>query len=80
METIKLKVLDKAGHTRMTCEAAEAVSLVYTSAYQPGGQIVARVSCQADLSDLTVSGLPGTKTYTSQAIVPIETWRARPGD
>ena len=39
METIKLKVLDKAGHTRMTCEAAEAVSLVYTSAYQPGDRI-----------------------------------------
>ena len=43
METIKLKVLDKAGHTRMTCEAAEAVSLVYTSAYQPGDRIALEI-------------------------------------
>ena len=43
METIKLKVLDKAGHTRMTCEAAKAVSLVYTSAYQPGDRIALEI-------------------------------------
>ena len=43
METIKLKVLDQAGHTRMTCEAAEAVSLVYTSAYQPGDRIALEI-------------------------------------
>ena len=31
METIKLKILDEAGHTLMTCDADTAVSLVYTN-------------------------------------------------
>ena len=33
METIKLKILDEAGHTLMTCDADTAVSLVYTNCY-----------------------------------------------
>lgn len=48
---------------------------VDTSDYQPGGHIQASVTCVADLSDVTLSGLPGTKTYTSDASVPIEQWR-----
>ena len=36
METIKLKILDEAGHTLMTCDADTAVSLVYTNCYKPG--------------------------------------------
>lgn len=35
METIKLKILDEAGHTLMTCDADTAVSLVYTNEYHP---------------------------------------------
>ncbi len=44
METIKLKVLDKAGHTLMTCAAAENVSLVYTGAYCPGDRIALEIN------------------------------------
>lgn len=43
METIKLKVLDEAGHTLMTCPAAEQVSLVYTNAYCPGDRIALEI-------------------------------------
>ena len=43
METIKLKVLDQAGHTLMTCDAGPSVSLVYTSAYQPGDRIALEI-------------------------------------
>lgn len=38
--TMKLKVLDAAGHTRMTVSAADQVSIVYTNCYQPGDRIV----------------------------------------
>lgn len=39
MEKIKLKVLDRAGHTLLTAPAEQQVSLVYCNAYQPGDRI-----------------------------------------
>ena len=44
METIKLKVLNQTGHTLMTCDAGQEVSLVYTGAYQPGNRIAMEIS------------------------------------
>lgn len=49
---------------------------VDTSNYRPGGQVSADVTCVADLGDLLVSGLPGSKTYHAHATVPIEKFRA----
>ena len=43
METIKLKVLNQTGHTLMTCDADQAVSLVYTGVYQPGDRIALEI-------------------------------------
>lgn len=43
METIKLKVLDAPGHTLLTCNAGQNVSLVYTNAYQPGDRIALEI-------------------------------------
>ncbi len=43
METIKLKVLDEAGHTLMTCPASRQVSLVYTAAYRPGDRVALEI-------------------------------------
>ena len=43
--------------------------------FQPGGQLEATVTCLADLSDLTGFGLPGHKSFTSTAVVPIEEHR-----
>ena len=43
METIKLKVLDEAGHTLMTCDADTNVSLVYTNEYHPGDRIALEI-------------------------------------
>ena len=51
METIKLKILDEAGHTLMTCDADTAVSLVYTNEYHPGD----RVALEIDLSLIHIS-------------------------
>ena len=43
METIKLKILDEAGHTLMTCDADTAVSLVYTNEYHPGDRVALEI-------------------------------------
>ncbi len=43
--------------------------------FRPGGHIRATVTCTADLADLSGLGLPGTKSFTSVAVVPIEEHR-----
>ena len=43
METIKLKILDEAGHTLMTCDADTAVSLVYTNCHKPGDRVALEI-------------------------------------
>ena len=42
-EPIKLKILDAAGRTLLTAPAAERVSLVYNSAYQPGDRVALEI-------------------------------------
>lgn len=49
---------------------------VDTSGYRAGGQVRAEVVCVADLGDLALSGLPGSKTYRADAVVPIEQYKA----
>lgn len=49
---------------------------VDTSSYRSGGQVRAEVVCVAALGDLALSGLPGSKTYRAQAVVPIEQYKA----
>jgi Flp pilus assembly protein TadG len=44
-------------------------------AFRPGGAVRASVTCRADLSDLSGVGLPGTKTFTASAVVPLEEHR-----
>ena len=49
---------------------------VDVSAYEPGGSVTATVTCTADLADVMLSGLPGSRTFSATAVVPIETYRA----
>jgi Flp pilus assembly protein TadG len=46
--------------------------------FQPGGFIKATVTCVADLSDVVGFGFPGTKTFSDEAVVPVETHRGAP--
>ncbi|MEO3797825.1 TadE family protein [Nonomuraea sp. B10E15] len=39
--------------------------------------VVAQVSCEVQLADLTVPGIPGTKNLTSSFTSPIDPYRAR---
>lgn len=43
-----------------------------------GGDVRASVSCRADLSDLVGFGLPGSKTFSFTAVVPLEEHRSAP--
>lgn len=62
--------LDSAG---MSCQGLNVD--VDVSNYQPGGQVTVTVSCTAQLRDVALSGLPGSKEYEATATVPIETYR-----
>lgn len=46
-----------------------------TSAFYPGGQVVAHVSCQTSLDDVAVPGLPGGVTLHASSTSPLEQYR-----
>jgi Flp pilus assembly protein TadG len=46
-----------------------------TSAFYPGGQVVAHVSCRASLEDVAVPGLPGAVMLTASSTSPLEQYR-----
>lgn len=48
---------------------------VDTAQFRPGGRVVARVQCRADLSRLAMAGVPGSITLATSATSPLETYR-----
>ena len=62
--------LDSAG---LTCRNISVH--VDTATFIPGGIVSVTVSCTTDLSDVTVSGLPGTKTLVASASAPLDRYR-----
>lgn len=50
-----------------------------TSAWRPGGQVRVQVRCALDLSALVVSGLPGHRTLTADATVPLDRYTSYQG-
>lgn len=46
--------------------------------FRTSGQVTARVTCHANLSDVVGFGLPGAKSFTATAVVPIEQYRRLP--
>jgi len=45
-----------------------------TAAFAPGGVVRVTVRCTTSLADLVVAGLPGSKTLTSTAAAPIDSY------
>lgn len=43
------------------------------------GQVSATVSCVVDMSDLSLPGIPGSRTLTSSSSSPLDTFRGRNG-
>jgi Flp pilus assembly protein TadG len=54
---------------------AQMTAAVDISAFRPGGQVTVTVTCAADLSALTLSGVPGSATLQFTAAAPLETFR-----
>jgi Flp pilus assembly protein TadG len=46
-----------------------------TSQFRPGGQVVAHVTCHADLAGLAMAGVPGSVTLDGASASPLETYR-----
>lgn len=61
----------------MSCSSVKAQ--LDTSRFYPGGQVTANVSCVTSLSDLTVSGLPGSQTLTANSTSILEHYRPLTG-
>jgi Flp pilus assembly protein TadG len=65
------------GDAGLSCTGLDVA--VDVSDYQPGGQVQVTVSCTAQLHDVALSGLPGTREFTASSTVPIEIYRANTG-
>jgi Flp pilus assembly protein TadG len=64
-----------AGH-RLTC--LPVAITIDTSAFRPGGQVTARITCTVSLADLAPLPLPGEETVQASATSPIDVYRGVP--
>ncbi|HEV7934174.1 MAG TPA: TadE family protein [Actinomadura sp.] len=69
---------DRAGRetlkTRDWCGGGPRIAPDLTG-WEPGGQVTVTVSCDVDLGGMSLIGLPGVKTMTGVATVPLDTFR-----
>lgn len=64
-----------AGH-HLTCQPVAVT--VDTSAFRPGGQVTASITCTVSLADLAPLPLPGQETLQGSATSPIDVYRGGP--
>jgi hypothetical protein len=62
------------------CQGGPQANLAPGTRWEPGGQVRVIVTCEVDLGDLSLVGLPGTKKMTATASAPIDTYTYRGGD
>ena len=61
----------------VSCSTLEAI--VDTSDFEPGGTVTVTVECTASMADVTLLGVPGTRTFTATATEVIDTYREDDG-
>ena len=54
---------------------ASMSAAVDTSSFRAGGTVSVTLTCTADLSGLTLAGVPGSATMTATGAAPLETYR-----
>ena len=67
-----------AATSRLDGEAVDCRNLdvaVDTQAFAPGGSVTATVTCTVDLDDLTLLGVPGSRTVTARAVETVDRFR-----
>lgn len=64
---------------KIGCSAIDVVVDTSDFGKQPGvpGSVNVTVSCRLDLSDLAVSGVPGSRVMKATTSSPLDTWRER---
>jgi len=51
-------------------------TVVDTSAFEPGGTVTVTVRCEASMADVTLLGVPGTRSFTATSTEVIDTYRS----
>ena len=64
---------DRLADAGVTCRTLD-VNVDITN-FRPGGTVATTISCTVDLADLTLLGVPGTRTVTSTAVETVDTLR-----
>jgi Flp pilus assembly protein TadG len=55
---------------------AELTTDVDTGDFAPGGTVTVTVTCHASMTDLSLLGVPGTRTFTATSIEVIDRYRS----
>lgn len=66
---------DALGRAGITCSP---LHVDVSGTVRPGGLVTVQVRCTADLSDIAIPGLPGSKTLIGTSSAPIEMTRSGP--
>jgi Flp pilus assembly protein TadG len=67
-------VASTLGTTGLTCPSPQVST--NTSDFTPGGSVSVTVTCVTSLADVSVPGVPGTKTLSATSVAPIDPYRA----
>ena len=67
--------LDTLAARGVTCRQPQVT--VDTGGLRPGGVVTVTVACTVPLADLTLLGVPGSRTESSTATSPIDRWRSK---
>lgn len=51
-------------------------TVVDTSAFEPGGTVTVTVRCEASMADVTLLGVPGTRSFSASSTEVIDTYRS----
>jgi Flp pilus assembly protein TadG len=79
-EAARAAATDTANHNlgdaRVGCRTL--VADIQADTFEPGGLVTVTLTCQVDLADLALPGIPGTTTLQATATSPIDQWRGTP--
>lgn len=67
-------VAGNLAHAGVPCTNLSTV--VDTTSFEPGGTVTVSVTCHASMADVTLLGVPGTRTFSASATEVIDTYRS----
>lgn len=66
----------KANLAQAGVPCTDLATVVDTGNFAPGGTVTVTITCEASMADVTLLGLPGTRTFTARAVEVIDTYRS----